>query len=126
MSSLGRTQTTYDDIFESPRIASRDASIMRACFEAFGKYTSDRSTATLSHQAKYSGPLQVFRTRTQSLLSGAQADLGWSRWVESVSIHVLPGNHEMVFSTPSVVALAEEIARGIKRLEDPTEHLRRT
>jgi thioesterase domain-containing protein len=123
MSSFGHAETTFDDVFESPRIASRDTSIMRLCFEAFTSYTSDMTAVSIAEQARYAGNVHLFRTRTQSLMSGAQSDLGWSRWANHVSVHLLPGNHEMVFSSPSVEVLAREIDRGLRLLNQGDDFL---
>ncbi|MFN7731049.1 MAG: amino acid adenylation domain-containing protein [Pirellula sp.] len=124
--SLGKAKTTYDDIFESPRIASRDVSILRSCFEAFAKYITDMTTTEISQHGRYAGPLHVFRTRIQALMSGAQNDLGWSRCAVNVNVHLLPGNHEMVFTHPSLEELANELERGLRQLDSPSEQQRRS
>ncbi|MEI8210972.1 MAG: amino acid adenylation domain-containing protein [Planctomycetota bacterium] len=108
----GNTEIRFEDVFDSPRIATQDSSAMRMAFDYVQAYTP----------RPYSGELQLFRARTRPLLSGSTVDLGWSQFVDSVIVHNLPGNHETLFQSPSVdllaAAILEEMAKR-NRLDIP-------
>ena len=109
----GNTEIRFEDVFDSPRIATQDSSAMRMAFDSVQAYTP----------RPYSGELQLFRARTRPLLSGSTVDLGWSQFVDSVVVHNLPGNHETLFQSPSVdllaAAILEEMAKR-NRLDIPS------
>jgi hypothetical protein len=76
----------------------------------------------------YSGPLTLYRARTQPLLSTAKADLGWSSLVnEGIEIIKLHGNHKTIINKPYIQFLAKALRNSLqavprKRQEESNTH----
>jgi thioesterase domain-containing protein len=105
MRTGGSTTIRYEDVFDSPRIATQDSDAMRIAFDSVQEYTP----------RPYSGEIQLFRARTRPLLSGSTVDLGWSKYAGNVVVHDLPGNHETMFQSPSVDLLAAAMREELEQ-----------
>jgi amino acid adenylation domain-containing protein len=107
--SGGRIGVQLDDIFDVGRIPTQNLELMRTVFAAFRDYTPGR----------YRGKLTLFRAQTQPLLRGSCPDLGWSRFVDTLDIRHIKGNHETILRPPHV----RELARQLGKLLASTEPL---
>lgn len=98
--SKGRAKTELHDVFDLDRIPAQNQELMHALFTSFRDY--------LPHP--YLGKLTLIRARTGSLLRGCSPDLGWGRFVSSVDVRPIHGNHETILHPPHVTELAEQIS----------------
>jgi thioesterase domain-containing protein len=67
--------------------------------------------------SSYSGPLTLYRARTQPLFGLEKADLGWGTIVgKSIEIVRVPGNHETIIREPHVRFLAMAMRASIEKI----------
>ena len=65
----------------------------------------------------YSGPLTLYRARTQRLFCLTESDLGWGRIVSGgIEVVQIPGNHDSIVKEPHVRLLAEALRGAIDRV----------
>lgn len=59
-------------------------------------------------------PITLFRARERAEDGYVPLDLGWTPYVRSVDVHLVPGGHESMCLEPHVTVLASELARARK------------
>jgi thioesterase domain-containing protein len=106
LSSRGPAKRELDDVFDLGRIPSQNQDLMHALFTSFQDYLP----------RPYSGKLTLIRARTGSLFRGRSHDLGWDRFVSTVDVRPIRGNHETILHPPHVTELAEQLAILIQDL----------
>jgi thioesterase domain-containing protein len=65
----------------------------------------------------YDGSLVFFRARCQKLLALYDRAKGWERLAASVTVHVVPGDHEAMLAEPAVGVLAEKLRETLTKEE---------
>ena len=108
LASRGQAKIEIDDVFDLDRIPSQNQEIMQALFTGFRDYLP----------RSYSGKLTLIRAQTGPLLSGRSHDLGWSRFVSTLDIRTIQGNHETILHPPNVVELARQLAQLMAEVRD--------
>jgi len=106
LSPKGRAKTELSDVFDLARIPSQNQELMHALFTSFRDYLP----------RPYSRKLTLVRARTGSFFRGRSPDLGWGRFVSTVDIRPIPGNHETSLHPPHVIELAKQLRDLIEDL----------
>ena len=66
----------------------------------------------------YSGPLTLYRARTQPLFQFSAFDLGWGKIArQGVEIINIPGNHRSVTVEPNIVLLVKALCASLMRVD---------
>jgi amino acid adenylation domain-containing protein len=81
------------------QLPSHYANVVRAHTQAVRNYTPQ----------PYSGHVIVFRARSQWLFSAHEADLGWGRLAQSVTVVRVPGTHATMIVAPHVRVLGQAL-----------------
>jgi amino acid adenylation domain-containing protein len=96
-----------EDIFELSKLSQNTVRIMQYHLKLLQDYQS----------LPYSGPLTLYRARTQPLFRLTKDDLGWRRIVsKGIEIVEIPGNHATIINEPNVRVLAKFIYAALKKL----------
>jgi thioesterase domain-containing protein/acyl carrier protein len=64
----------------------------------------------------YRRKLTLFRAAEHATPMHKDPYLGWSRWVEDVEVHQVPGNHVTMFRPPTIKLLAENFKTCLARI----------
>jgi thioesterase domain-containing protein len=65
----------------------------------------------------YSGPLTLYRARTQPLFRLSETELGWGAIVNGgIGVVQIPGNHSTIVSEPRVRLLADALRSAIEKV----------
>ena len=99
LASRGRKNRELDDVFDVNHMPQQNLELMRAVYAAFRDYVPRH----------YSGQLTLFRANAQPLLAGNSYDLGWGRFVNSLDVRLINGNHESIIHRPYISELARQL-----------------
>jgi amino acid adenylation domain-containing protein len=100
IASKGLAKKELDDVFDLGRIPIQNRALPQALYDGFRDYIP----------RPYSGRLTLIRAQTGPLLHGRLKDLGWNRFVSSLDIRPVPGNHETIWHPPHVNELARQFS----------------
>jgi hypothetical protein len=103
---LLRSPLQLDDMFDVNVIPSQNRDLMRTVFAAVSGYVPRR---------RYAGTLTLFRATAAPLLRGFEPDLGWRRFVDTVDLRYLDGNHETILQPQRVGELARQVGELLGR-----------
>lgn len=106
MASGGRAKIEVDDVFDISHMGLRNREFMQTAFAAFHDYVP----------RPYAGRLTLFRAQTRSLLSGSSDDLGWGRFVDSLEVRQINGDHASILRPPHVGELARQLGELLDEL----------
>jgi thioesterase domain-containing protein len=111
-SSLGLdSRSTSTSSKSSSRRSNRQElvhQVAKACYKAMAAYVPK----------PYSGPITLFRAKSQPLFKPFERDLGWSKWARGpLEIIPVPGNHRSIFDEPYVPGVAQHLIRCLDKVE---------
>jgi hypothetical protein len=66
----------------------------------------------------YQGDVLLLACKVRPLFHRSERDLGWSRWIDgSLTVRVLPGDHDDLFQEPHIRRVAAEIIALVDRVK---------
>ena len=108
LSSGGRTSLELDDMFDVSSMSLQQRERMRTVFAALRDYVP----------RPYAGKVTLFRAKTRPLLSDYSDDLGWGRFVSTVDVRPIDGNHDTILHPPCVGELTQHLTELLSQITE--------
>jgi amino acid adenylation domain-containing protein len=102
--SMGRSKFGFEDEFGSHSRHDGRREILRQLFRGFIEYVPEY----------FDGRVTLFRAHTRPLYHSLSPDLGWSRYVQDLDVHGVPGDHNTILNPFAMDRISEVIIQEIK------------